>query len=62
MNLTPEINIKGMIDMQWVESLSDQLEHVRLHPASYPEGELFSLPLICLTQVMILLGEHQHHH
>eukprot|EP00975_Prorocentrum_lima_P046988 9821419-Prorocentrum_lima.AAC.1 len=31
---------EGMIDMQWVEDLSEQLEHVRLPPATPPDGEL----------------------
>eukprot|EP00975_Prorocentrum_lima_P024970 5243621-Prorocentrum_lima.AAC.1 len=31
---------EGMIDMHWVEALSGQLEHVRLHSVTRPEGEL----------------------
>eukprot|EP00975_Prorocentrum_lima_P032949 6919651-Prorocentrum_lima.AAC.1 len=40
MNLTPEIKMRGMIDMQWVEALSEQIEHVRLPSVTPPDGEL----------------------
>eukprot|EP00975_Prorocentrum_lima_P044956 9416826-Prorocentrum_lima.AAC.1 len=31
---------EGMIDMQWVKALSEQLEHVRLPSVAPPDGEL----------------------